>query len=69
VETHSHLQEGCFTQLLANGVFLSPDWPDDPNMWLAFSKSVADHRCNILDVNLTALLGDDLKSIVQPEAR
>jgi len=52
-----------------DAVFLSPDWPDDPNTFLAFSKSVADHRCNIMDVNLTALLGNNLKHIIQPEAR
>jgi len=54
---------------LIDAVFLSPDWPDGPNTWLAFSKSVADHRCNIMDVDLTGLLGNNLKRIVWPEAR
>jgi len=48
---------------------LTPDWPADQTTWLSFSKSIADHRFHILDVNVVALMGEDLKCIVWPEAR
>jgi len=62
--TATYMKGASLSRSPIAGIFISPDWPKGTSTWLAFSKSVADHRCNIMDVNIVALIGEDLKRIV-----